>query len=313
MDIGTLLAPADPAFRHELTEIWRSRPDLEQAYPDPGSPGLVRWAAANGVLEYPDRLAAFYPPIPPAELRRTACGGRTEQSHLWTATEDLEALLSLWEVFSDRPISSIASVLDFGCGCGRVLRWFPLVVPGAHCHGCDVREASIEWCNENLTGSFFTNATSPPLALPDHSVDLVYSLSVFSHLNRASNVAWIRELARVVRPDGRILVTACGAFTLWALCRSDEHQRDFQITGAQAREYLAGLRDQEFVFHGLSGETIRALDGVEQDYGQAFLTEQFVAREWSDAVDLVGHVPASLSLLQDFYVLKPKPRGGDTG
>ncbi|MEZ5989056.1 MAG: class I SAM-dependent methyltransferase [Planctomycetota bacterium] len=306
MDVGTMLRPPDPAFGASLAALWGERPDLQEAYSDPEGPGLVRWAATSGVLEYPERLGRFWPPVPPLEYRRTACGGATEQSHLWTATEDLEALRSLWDWLGGRPWTSIGSVLDFGCGCGRVLRWFPTALPGARVTGCDVRRASIDWCAANLEGDYHATGTRPPLPFADDSFDLVYALSVFSHLNRASNLAWLRELARVCRPDGRLLLTTFGPFAVWVLGHSAEHREAFRVAPAQVPDYMARLQAEGFLFHALPAERIRSMDGVERDYGQTFLTADFVAEEWASHVEVVGHVPASLSLLQDFWVLRPR-------
>jgi SAM-dependent methyltransferase len=309
-DFTARITPRSPELVAAARRVFAERQDLQKAYGDVDTPGFRRWLAANGPLEYPALFAHFYPPIPPQELRDTACGGRTEHSHLWTGVEDLENLLGLWEVFGPKPLDQVESVLDFGCACGRVLRWMPLALPGARLFGVDVRAASIEWCRAHLQGDFRANATQPPLAhIADGSIDLVYALSVFSHLNLASSRAWLAELARVCRPQGRILVTVCGGFFLWVLTRSREHQERIRIDAELARAYLRRLHPEGFVFHGLPSERLRLLDGVEDDYGQTFLSEAFAAA-WSPAVDLVAYVPASLSLLQDFAVFAPaKSRG----
>lgn len=182
-----------------------------------------------------ERMASFFPPLPPKELRDTACGGPSEQSHLHTSLEDLETITGIYETFSEQRFDELDSVLDFGCGCGRLMRWLPMLLPNAVCHGVDVRRASIEWCRANLKGRFVTSATQPPLELPDNSMDLIISLSVFSHLNRRSSLEWIAELARVCRTGGRILLTTLGPFSLWVLTRSEEHQKSFEISAAVAR------------------------------------------------------------------------------
>ena len=75
-------------------------------------------------------------------------------------------------------------ILDFGCGAGRVLRHFMQRPEPLELWGCDVHAPSIEWIQENLSPPIhaFANDTLPPLALDDGSIDLVYALSVFTHL-----------------------------------------------------------------------------------------------------------------------------------
>src|SRR5437870_5387713 len=43
-----------------------------------------------------------------------------------------------------------SSILDFGCGSGRVIRWFLDLLPNARLHGSDISESTISWCRENL-------------------------------------------------------------------------------------------------------------------------------------------------------------------
>jgi len=306
MDLATLLTPRSEGFQEALRDIHARRDDLQEAFPDPSDGGMAHWMGVNGVLEYPERLAAFYPPVPPEHLRHTACGGLTEHSHLYTSVEDFRVVCELYEVFAGRPVTSLERVYDFGCGCGRLLRWFPVGIEGVRCFGSDVRAASIQWCRDNLQGRFFTNEVQPPLELESDSMDLVVSLSTFSHFNRRSNDVWIRELARVCKPDGLILVTTHGAFALALISRSAEHQKGLYMEAGKAVDYLRRLGREGFLFHGVPEDLVEKLDGPEPEYGQAFFNERFVEEEWSSHVEMLGAVPVGLSLFQDFYALRPR-------
>jgi SAM-dependent methyltransferase len=215
-------------------------------------------------------------------------------------------LLELWEIYAERRPEDIGSVLDFGCACGRVMRWFSLALPEAECLGADVRAASIDWCNANLRGRYLANGVRPPLDLPDDSVELVVSLSIFSHLNRASNLAWFRELVRVTKPGGLLLLSTHGAFAMAVVMRSPEKQQIFCTTRDEALAGLRALSREHFVFRPLPLETVRGLDGPEDAYGQTFFTEAFVRAEWEPLAEVVGYVPVSLNLLQDFFVLRKR-------
>lgn len=305
MDLATLLTPRAEGFLEALRDIHSKRPDLQEAFPDPLEGGMAHWMGVNGVREYPEALSSYYPPIPPEHLRHTACGGLSEHSHLYTSAEDFRVVCELYEVYTGRPVASIESVYDFGCGCGRLLRWFPIGIEGVRCVGSDVRAASIEWCQKNLSGHFFTNDVQPPLELETDSLDLVVSLSTFSHFNRKSNEAWIRELARVCKPDGLILATTHGAFALALILRSAEHQRGLYMEAEKAVDYMRRLAPERFLFHAVPEELVEKLDGPEPEYGQAFFNEAFVEHEWGGIVELLGAVPVGLNLFQDFYALRP--------
>jgi len=107
------------------------------------------------------------------------------------------------------PLEEIDTVLDFGCGCGRVLRYWESH-PGT-ATGSDRDAGAVEWCRSRLPfARVDQNALAPPLAYDDDSFDLVYALSVFTHLTDELQIAWRDELRRVLRPGGRLLLTTHG-------------------------------------------------------------------------------------------------------
>jgi SAM-dependent methyltransferase len=107
-------------------------------------------------------------------------------------------------------IKHFRAILDFGCGCGRVIRRIrPLTK--ATLHGTDYNSTLIDWCRRNLPiAEFRVNQLTPPLAYHDATFDLVYALSVFTHLPETLQFAWIAELSRVLQPGGYLLMTVHG-------------------------------------------------------------------------------------------------------
>ena len=72
--------------------------------------------------------------------------------------------------------------LDFGCGCGRMARWWP-DVSEANLFGCDYNAELAEWCADNLP--FMETAQTrlkPPLPYSDGQFSFIYALSIFTHL-----------------------------------------------------------------------------------------------------------------------------------
>jgi SAM-dependent methyltransferase len=126
-----------------------------------------------------------------------------------------------------------ARVLDFGCGAGRTLRHFGFEANrAAEFWACDVDSDSIEWVQQHLSPPFraFCNGPAPPLPLPDCSLDLVYSMSVFTHLTEAWS-AWLLELHRVLKPGGTLLATTLGPGAADILgCSWDEDRIGMLVT-----------------------------------------------------------------------------------
>jgi SAM-dependent methyltransferase len=143
------------------------------------------------------------PPLPPRRLMVRVAGTADADWFLRSGRAAYDAIVA------HVPVNELDSVLDFGCGCGRVTRYWS-DFPGA-VSGSDVSAKAVDWCRDNLGfASFEQNALPPPLAFHDESFDLVYALSVFTHLTTELQLAWRDELRRVLRPGGRLLLTTHG-------------------------------------------------------------------------------------------------------
>ena len=119
-----------------------------------------------------------------------------------------------------RSLSDATSILDFGCGKGRLAKHMIRLAPQARFHGVDVLPGSLAHCRRIIpSGSFSLNGTTPPLEFPDESFDLIYSYSVFTHLSEANHKAWLRELARLLKPGGVMLHTTHSEETIWRIAR----------------------------------------------------------------------------------------------
>ncbi len=110
-------------------------------------------------------------PLPPTRLILLVSG---EPDVAWfleggrRAAESIRAALER----SGVDLRGLRSILDFGCGCGRVTRsWKGL---DAAVHGTDLNPRLVDY--------------------------LVYALSVFTHLPESLQLPWIGELRRVLRP-----------------------------------------------------------------------------------------------------------------
>jgi SAM-dependent methyltransferase len=77
----------------------------------------------------------------------------------------------------------------------------------AEVFGVDYNPRLVDWCARNLKGKFSRNRLRPPLSFPDAHFDVVYLMSVFTHLRLETQREWLAELYRVTRPGGVVLVT----------------------------------------------------------------------------------------------------------
>ena len=121
------------------------------------------------------------------------------------AREDIERALPAGWSFDGR------TVLDFGCGAGRTLRHFLPEADRGEFWGCDIDAESIEWLEANLSPPLrvLQNGPEPPLSAPDETFDLIWAVSVFTHLVESWS-SWLIELRRVLKPGGLLVATFMG-------------------------------------------------------------------------------------------------------
>jgi SAM-dependent methyltransferase len=107
------------------------------------------------------------------------------------------------------------AVLDFGCGAGRVLHAFLPEAASGEFWGCDLHGPTIAWLEEHLSPPlrFYVNDRIPT-PHPDSYFDLVYAISVFTHITHEWS-AWLLELHRILKPEGLLVATFLGPET-WA-------------------------------------------------------------------------------------------------
>lgn len=150
-------------------------------------------------------------PLPPPRLRHLVAGTEDLDVFLQLGRRGFDALMNSLHTAGVTP-SDLGPVLDFGCGVGRVLRYWRNV-PGVEVHGTDVNPEGIGWAKENLRfAQVSTNRLEGPLEYPDGAFGLIYALSVFTHLPERMQYYWFFELLRVLRPGGFLYFTTHGAW-----------------------------------------------------------------------------------------------------
>ncbi len=104
------------------------------------------------------------------------------------------------------------TICDWGCGPMRVMRCLPEHAGVAnHYIGLDYNPRTIAWASRAFPQfTFRLNALQPPLPLEAESVDVLYCISVFTHLSRKVALDYIADIHRILKPGGLLIATLHG-------------------------------------------------------------------------------------------------------
>jgi ubiquinone/menaquinone biosynthesis C-methylase UbiE len=135
----------------------------------------------------------------------------------------LETCRFLISLLEKHIILKNVSILDWGCGPGRLVRHLPaLLDKSCKIYGADYNENSIKWCNENIKGIVFSqNSLVPPMEFNDNTFDIILGISILTHLSEKNHIEWFTELLRISRQNAIILFSTQGEAFLNKLAKKE--------------------------------------------------------------------------------------------
>lgn len=189
------------------------------------------------------------------------------------------------KTFDDFP-----AVLDWGCGSCRVLRH----VAARHrvdLNGVDIDADNIEWCKTAFPAcSFRATNLDPPLPFATESIDLVYGISVFTHLREQDQFKWLEELRRITRPGGVLLFSLHGDHA-W-----------FRSHGAANRSTLVEWKRRGF-YDACVDPNLKGFIPDEDYYRTVYHDLEYIIREWGRFFQIVEYIPGLFQGVQDLVIL----------
>ena len=183
-------------------------------------------------------------------------------------------------------VEDLDALLDWGCGCGRVIRHWSLL-PDTRICGCDINPKMVDWCNEHLPfAEVVVNELAPPLPYPDSTFDLVYGFSVVTHLDEGLQRAWMEECSRVLKAGGYLLISTLGEF----------YASRKRLTAAERESFSNG--NVVVLYEESAGTSLCS----------AYHPPEYVRRELATGFDLLSFRPAADDGRHDIHLFrKPAP------
>lgn len=234
-------------------------------------------------------------PWPGDELVLRVAGGDDRESFYRSGKQsvvDIEHVLSL----IGRDMASYENILDFGCGCGRIMLWLEKVAASANLHGVDIDKRAVEYSQRTFPyASFKVNQPLPPLDYPDGYFDLVYNHSVFTHIDEEYQDAWLAELRRVTKPGGHLVLSVHG----------EEALRLYELHAKIPAGELSDVR-RDLIEHGICFVKEDSWVGgpFPDFYHSTFHAPWYVFEHWGKVFDVRALLPRGSLGFQDFVLLE---------
>ncbi len=186
-----------------------------------------------------------------------------------------------------RRFDSFHNILDFGCGCGRTLIWFSPKGGSPSFFGTDIDREAVSWCRDHLPfAQFEQNDRLPPLSYPSQTFDLVYAVSVFTHFDEELQFLWLRELRRVMKSGGILLLSLHGEY----------YQKRLPP------DALRFLKEHGFAFVKI---TSKPMDGIPSGWFQnAYHTKDYILKVYSKEFNVLDYLPKGFAGYQDVVLLE---------
>ncbi|MDP3230301.1 MAG: class I SAM-dependent methyltransferase [Acidovorax sp.] len=197
----------------------------------------------------------------------------------WRTLSELMLLLEA----VDQPLLKMPRVLEFASGHGRFTRHLVKALGPGRVVVSDVVPSAVEFSHTTFGVEGFLSASAPEDVQWPGRYDLVFVLSLFSHLPRSTWSRWLAVLYEAVAPGGLLV---------------------FSTHGIKAANFDHVTMDEEGYFFAASSEST-AID--EQEYGTTFTSEAFVLARIAETLGadkLVHKSPVHFWNHQDAYVLR---------
>jgi SAM-dependent methyltransferase len=242
------------------------------------------------------------PPLPPDELIDRVMGSFSNEGaegyrkyFLESGRQLVEGLERALAAVGDS-LSAHERILEFGCGCGRLMRWMEGLAPGRTLVGTDIDARAIEWASTNLPFAHFdVNEGLPPTRYRDGEFDLIVNHSVFTHLDERYQDLWLAELERITEPGGALVLTVHGAHGF------GEAERQLPEGALERREWRERLERDGILYVADDSFVGSAFPDF---YHTAFHAPWYVLEHWSRWFDVVAYLPRSSLGFQDQVVLR---------
>jgi SAM-dependent methyltransferase len=159
-----------------------------------------------GVPDHLPTIASRLPTMAPDQVQQ-AWTGNCGPKLMAQSTLFVRTLVALYANHGTRSLDS-STILDFGCGWGRLLRLMLKYAPAENLYGVDPWEESLQHCRRHRVGCRLALSDYLPRSLLfTGPFELAYAFSVFTHLSEYAATVSLSTLRTVIADNGMLCIT----------------------------------------------------------------------------------------------------------
>ena len=226
--------------------------------------------------QYPN-IKAFFPSMPPDHVQDNWTGNHGE-ALLGQSLAFIKTLITGYQELTDKDLKS-STVLDYGCGWGRLIRLLYKHVPYENIYGVDPWDKSIDLCKQYGVKANLAICDYVPEKLPfEQQFDLIFAFSVFTHLSEKTVKTVLSTLRKYIHDNG-ILVITIRPQEYWSQYKQGRFKKEmYQIHEQNGFAFIPHQRKP------INGDITYGDASISLDYIEKNFTQWDVARVITDQV-----------------------------
>ena len=147
--------------------------------------------------------------------------------------------------------------LDVGCGTGIYTAW--LAEQGLEVTGLDRDPAMLAAARAKAPGIRLLEGDVTALPFAEGEFDLAVAVTLFCFLDGRQQLAAARELVRVVRPGGRVVVGELARYSLWA---AERRIRGWRGSATWRSAHFTTARELRLLFRAAGATAVHTRSGL---------------------------------------------------
>jgi SAM-dependent methyltransferase len=225
--------------------------------------------------QYPN-MKAFFPTMPPDDIQ-DKWNSRHGKVLLEASLAFIKTLVTGYSELREKDLKS-STVLDYGCGWGRLIRLLYKYVSYENLYGVDPWDTSIDLCKQYGIKANLAVCDYVPQELPfEQKFDLIFAHSVFTHLSEKTAKTVLETLRKYVDDKG-VLVITIRPKRFWSFHQQGKFENDMyqmhEERGFAFHPHRRAPINGEITY----GDTSISLGYIEENYRQWELDRLIIDR-----------------------------------